>query len=249
MTTQTATKINGIPALTIKGGNVEMTGMQSMANKMWVPWVVMGLMIVVISFVVGLVLSATEASYFENSKEVREAATRGSQIAIENAQIHAIMAWLPGFKFLGLGLMLGGITFLLATILGNLRVAGGKVQRALGADQVVIKKPMTGTLFPMLMMMGMMILVAAFAVSIWLATQSHDYWNNSIATVLNPASAGSDTLRDLGVIKATAAWLTPLKFVGMAFMFSGIALALVTIVSVLRFQAARLVELATAKGQ
>ncbi len=157
------------------------------------------------------------------------------------------MAWVPGFKFLGLGFMLGGITFLLATILGNLRVAGGKVQKALGADQTVIKKPLTGVLFPVLMMMGMMVLVAAFGVSIWLATETHSYWNNSIATVLNPAVAGSDVLRDLGVIKATAAWLTPLKFLGMALLFSGIALALITIVSVLRFQAARLTELALSK--
>lgn len=248
MTTQTATKINGIPAITIKGGDVEMTGMQSMANKMWAPWVVMGLMIVVISFIIGIVLSGIEGSYFENSKEARETAVRGSSIALEQARIQSLMAWVPGFKFLGLGFMLGGITFLLATILGNLRVAGGRVQRALGVDQIVIKKPLSGTLFPMLMMMGMMILVAAFAVSIWLATQSHDYWNNSIATVLNPAASGSETLRELGVIKATGAWLTPLKFVGMAFLFSGIALALVTIVSALRFQAARLAELASVKS-
>ena len=66
--------------------------------------------------------------------------------------------------------------------------------------------------------------------------------------MLNPAAPGSDTLRDLGVIEATAAWLTPLRFVGMAFLFSGITLVLVTIVSVLRFQAARLVELAGAKS-
>lgn len=249
MTTLTATKVNGIPAVTIKGGDVEMTPMQSMANKMWAPWIIMGLMIVVISFIVGIVLSGIEASYFENSKETREAATRGTAIALEQARIQSLMAWVPGFKFLGLGFMLGGITFLLATILGNLRIAGGKVQRALGADQIVIKKPMTGTLFPMLMMMGMMILVVALGVSIWLATQSHDYWNHSIATVLNPAAAGSETLRDLGVIKATGAWLAPLKFVGMAFLFSGIALALVTTVSVLRFQAARLSELASLKGR
>lgn len=247
MTTQVATKVAGIPAITIKGGNVAMTGMQSMANKMWAPWIVMGLMIVVASFVVGIVLSSIEASYFENSKEVREAAVRGSSVALEKARIESLMAWVPGFKFLGLGLMLGGITFLLATILGNLRVAGGKVQKALGAEQTVIKKPLTGTLFPMLMMMGMMILVAALGISIWLSTQSHDYWNNSVATVLNPAGEGSEILRQLGVIKATGAWLTPLKFVGMAFLFSGIALALVTIVSVLRFQAARLTELAIHK--
>jgi len=248
MTTQTATKVNGIPAITVKGGDVEMTGMQSMANKMWAPWAVMGLMIVVISFIVGIVNSGIEASYFENSKEVREAAARGSSIALDRAQIQSIMAWLPGFKFLGLGFMLGGITFLLATILGNLRTAGGRVQRALGADQIVIKKPIAGVLFPVFMMMGMMILVATFGISIWLATQSYDYWNNSVATVLNPAVANSETLRDLGVIKATAAWLTPLKFVGMAVLFAGIALALLTIINVLRFQASRLVELAKVKS-
>ena len=248
MTTQVATTVAGIPAITIKGGLVSMTGMQSMASKMWAPWVVTGLMIVAISFVIGIVMSGIEASYFENSKEVREAATRGSTIALEQARIQSLMAWVPGFKFLGLGLMLGGITFLLATILGNLRVAGGKVQKALGVEQIVIKKPVTGQLFPMLMMMGMMILAAAFGISVWLGIQTHDYWNNSATTVLNPAAAGSETLRQLGVIKATGAWLTPLKFVGMAFLFSGIALALVTIVSVLRFQAARLSELAIAKS-
>lgn len=248
MTTQIATKVAGIPAITIKGGDVAMTGMQSMATKMWAPWVIMGLMIVGISFIIGIVLSGIEASYFENSKEVRETAVRGSTIALEQARIQSFMAWVPGFKFLGLGFLLGGITFLLASILGNLRVAGGKVQKALGAEQIVIKKPLSGTVFPMLMMMGMMILVATFGTSIWLATETHSYWNNSVATVLNPAGAGSETLRQLGVIKATAAWLTPLKFVGMVFLFSGIALALVTIVSVLRFQAARLTELAISKN-
>jgi hypothetical membrane protein len=51
-------------------------------------------------------------------------------------------------------------------------------------------------------------------------------------------------LSDIGSIKAINAWLTPLKFVGMALLFSSIALALVTIVKVLRFQASRLVEVA-----
>ena len=39
--------------------------------------------------------------------------------------------WLPAFKFLGLGMILGGVTFLLATILVALRVGGGRVQEAL----------------------------------------------------------------------------------------------------------------------
>jgi hypothetical protein len=39
--------------------------------------------------------------------------------------------WLPAFKFLGLGMILGGVAFLLATILVALRVGGGRVQEAL----------------------------------------------------------------------------------------------------------------------
>ena len=55
-------------------------------------------------------------------------------------------------------------------------------------------------LFRMLMMMGMMVLVVNFILDIWVATIAADYWNHSIATELNPASAGSDILRDLGLM-------------------------------------------------
>ena len=243
--------VNGIPALKVSSGDVTMTPMQSMANKMWAPFTVMGLMIVVVALILGFVISGMEASYFGNSKEVREAAIGGSSIAVEKGTIEAMRQWVPGFKFVGLGMMLSGITFLLATILGNLRLAGGKVQKALGVDQLVIKKPMIANVFPMLMAMGVMILVGAFIVSIWLATLAGGYWDNSIAAVLNPAAAGgpnSDLLADIGTVKAVNAWLTPLKFVGMAFLFSGIALALLTIVKVLRFQASRLVEVAAERS-
>jgi hypothetical protein len=222
-----------------------MTPMQSMARKMWIPFTVMGLMIVGIAFLIGLFsLTPTVSDYFDNSKTDREAAVAGSDIVDDKVSIETTKAWLPGFKFLGLGLMLGGITFLLATIIGNLRVAGGNIQRAIGASPQVLKKPMTGHLFPMLMMMGMMILIATFIISIWLATQANSYWDHSIATELNTAAAGSGLLDDLSTIEATMAWLVPLKFVGMAFLFTGVALALATIVQVLRFQARRLVEIA-----
>ena len=225
---------------------VGMTGMQRMASKMWAPWIVMGLMIVGISFVLGLVVSANVADYFANSKDAREAAIAGSSIVQEKGYIEVTKAWLPGFKFLGLGMMLGGITFLLATILGNLRVQGGRVQEALGVPVIIPKPPVTAMLFPILMMMGMMLLIANFALGIWVATIAADYWNHSIATVLNTAPAGSDLLRDLGLMNALEAWLAPFKFVGMAFLFTGIALALVTIVTVLQFQTRRMVEIVTA---
>ncbi|MCH7608362.1 MAG: hypothetical protein IIC94_07340, partial [Chloroflexi bacterium] len=56
--------------------------------------------------------------------------------------------------------------------------------------------------------------------------------------------AGSELLRQLGTVNAVATWLAPFKFVGMALLFSGIAVALLTIVRVLRWQTGRLVDIA-----
>ena len=212
-----------------------------MAGKMWIPFIGMGFMIVVIAFIVGLVNSATAADYFTASKAVREAAARGSDLATQKAFIESTKVWLPAFKFLGLGLLLGGVTFLLATILGALRVGGGRVQEALGAEVQIIKPPVTAQLFPMLMMMGTMVLMAALVIGVVLATLSYDYWNHSIANELNPAK--TTLLADLGTINAVKLWLEPLKFVGMAMLLTGIGLALATIIRVLRWQANRLWEI------
>ena len=137
---------------------VKVTGMQGMASKMWAPFLIMGFMILVGSFIVGLVNSSVAAGYFEASKAVREAAVTGSSLATDKAFIESTKIWLPAVKFLGLGMLLGGVTFLLATILGALRTGGGRVQEALGVEVKIIKPPMTAKAFPMFMMMGMMIL-------------------------------------------------------------------------------------------
>ena len=137
-------------------------------------------------------------------------------------------------------MLLGGITFLLATILGTLRIGGGAVQAALGADMKMPKPPMTATLFPVFMMMGTMVLLAALIISIPTAILTYGYWNHSIATQLNPAAEGNALLADLGTINAIKLWLEPFKFVGMAVLFTGIGLALATIVQVLRWQSNRL---------
>ena len=98
---------------------------------MWIPFLAMGFMIVVAAFVVGLANSGIAADYFTASKEAREAGVRGSGLATDRAFIESTKVWLPAFKFLGLGMILSGVTFLLATILGALRVGGGRVQEAL----------------------------------------------------------------------------------------------------------------------
>ena len=224
---------------------VNVTGMQAMASKMWMPFIAMGFMVVLAAFIVGLVNSSITSDYFESSKVVREAAETGSDLATKKAFIESTKAWLPSFKFLGMGMILGGVTFLLATILGSLRTGGGRVQEALGVPVRIIKPPMTATFFPMVMMMGTMVMIASLVLGIVEASVAYDYWNHSIATQLNPAVEGSALLGDLQKIATISAWLEPLKFVGIALLLTGIGLALATIVRVLRWQAARLWDVLT----
>lgn len=88
--------------------------------------------------------------------------------------------------------------------------------------------------------MGLMILMVALVIAIMVAGMASSYWNHSVANELNPAGAGSALLMMLANISAAKLWLAPLKFVGMAFLFTGIGLALATIVRVLRWQSTRL---------
>ena len=94
-------------------------------------------------------------------------------------------------------MILGGVTFFLATILGALCTGGGRVQEALGVLVRIIKPPKTARIFRILMMMGMMILIASLIIAIVVATVSYGYWNHSIATELHPAAAGSQLLGSL----------------------------------------------------
>ena len=219
---------------------VQVTGMQAMASKMWMPLIAMGFMVVVAALVIGVIVSTTAADYFSLSKLTREAAATGSDLAKEKAFIESTKAWLPAFKFLGIGMILSGVTFLLATILGALRVGGAGVQQALGETVRMPKLPMTAQMFPMFMMMGLMVLIAALVIGIVLAVMSSGYWNHSIADELNPAVEGSQLLGALSTISSIKMWLAPLKFIGMALLLSGIGLALATIVGILRWQSNRL---------
>ena len=222
---------------------VRVTGMQSMASKMWVPFIGMGFMIVVAALIIGIVASISAADWFSFAKVTREAAVTGSPLALEKAFVESTMAWLPALKFLGIGMILAGVTFLLATILGALRTGGGRVQEALGVSVHLIKVPMTAKMFPMVMMMGMMILMTALVVGIVDAAITFDYWNHSIASELDQAVEGSALLNTLSTISSIDMWVKPLKFLGMASLLSGIGLALATIVQVLRWQSSRLWDL------
>jgi len=138
--------------------------------------------------------------------------------------VSQVAAWNPGVLFLGIGFLLSAVTFLLATILGELRDGGTSVQQALGAKALILKRPLTGKLFPPVMMMGLMTLIATLAIGFVQAAKLDN----------DPSGAA-----DIG------AWIGPLRFAGVALLFTGVALALATIVRSLRFQAARIDQLST----
>ena len=136
--------------------------------------------------------------------------------------------------FLGLGFLLSGVTFLLATILGTLRDGGRDIQRAVGGRPVDLVKPLTAKLFPPVMMMGLMVLMVlmvlmgALVAGIVVGVDQSNYWLHASSQVAGgPQTAALSP--DLSDIQSIRAWLQPLDFVGMGLILSGIVLALATI--------------------
>ena len=219
-----------------------MTGMQEMASRMWLPMFLMGAMVLIASLVIGAVQSDLSTNLFEVTKTTREVSPSGSLLDKQEF-IETTSIWLPRFQLLGMGLMFGGITFLLATILGNLRVAGAMVQKQSGRRMLVPKPSWSAQLFPMLMMMGLMILIGALVVSIVVAITAGDVFGNPIATI-NAAESGSSLLGEFQDVKTFGAWLQAFAFTGLALVLSGIVLALYTISQALRFQHGRIAAMA-----
>ena len=220
------------------------TRMQEMAGRMWLPMFAMGAMVLMASLGIGAVQSNFASDFFGFDKGTREAADAPAFLIDKQQFIEHTSVWLPRFQLLGMGLMFSGITFLLATILGNLRLAGAMVQKQSGRRMLAPKPPWSAELFPMLMMMGLMILIGAFVVSIVIAeSAARDVFGNPIATI-NAAESGSSLLGDLQDVKTFTAWLQAFAFTGLALVLSGIVLALYTIAQALRFQHGRIAAMA-----
>ncbi len=179
----------------------ERLDLPAMARKLWRPMLTMGLM----AITAGLIAGGIQASA-SNPLHVRQ-----------------IAAWNPGLLFLGIGFLLSTVTFVLATILGELRDGGTNVQRSLAANGPILKRPWTGYVFPASLMMGLMTLLAGFVLGFEQAARIDD----------NPGSAA-----DIG------AWVGPLRFAGVALILTGVVFALATIVRALRFQADRITQIA-----
>lgn len=206
---------------------------------------VMGWVIVLISFLIGLlVLGPAQATFLSDARVVREGAAAGTLFVDANSTIHAIEAWVPQFKFFGLGLGLLAITMALGVIAKRLRRMGQVIMTHMPSElrPTPPAPPKTVRVFQLSAMMGIMVLMVALIIGIVLAVSVvPSYWNHSIANELNTAQPGSTLLAQLGLLASYALWLNPLRLIGMALLFTGITLALTVIIGTLRLQAKLLI--------
>jgi hypothetical protein len=119
-----------------------------MANTMWAPMLLMGVMFVVSGLFVSWIWAANV----------------GTGTGLDAA------AWTQGLQFLGEGFVLASISFLLASILSGLREGGGEVQEALGLPVTTLKMPNTAKAFVVLMVTGLMIEVVQFGLYVYITT-------------------------------------------------------------------------------
>ena len=213
---------------------------------------VMGWMFVLIAFLVGLfAFSPAQAAFFSDAKAVREGAAVGSAFVNANLSSHVLEAWLPQFKFLGLGLGLLAIVMSLGTIAKRLRNMGQVIFSQLPENMrpAMPPPPKQVKLFQLSALMGIMIFLVVLIIGIVLAVGVvSGYWNNSIANELNPAQPGSVLLSQLSVVSSYFYWLNPLRMTGMAFLFTAISVALYVIIGTLRTQTRLLTGLVQKAG-
>ena len=169
-----------------------------MARTMWLPMLAMGYMLVMVGFGLSLVWAGK----------------------VDSGTQQAAQAWTQGGQFLGEGLLLSGISFLLGSILAALRESGGSIQESLGLPVRVLKMPRTAKLIVGFMAIGLMV--------------------SMVQAVLYAVAAG---IGDPQTFASWSAWLGPFREVGLGLLLAGIVLALVTIGNVLTFQFARVREI------
>ncbi len=173
-----------------------------LAKTMWFPMLAMGFMAVIGGLGISLVAAGQS----------------------NTGSFNSAFAWAQGTQFLGEAMLLGGIAFLLGSILAALRAGGGEVQESLGLTVKTLEMPTSAKAFVGLMMVGMVLGVLQFVLYVFVATNAS----------ANPT--------------AWFAWLGPLRELSLGVLLASIVLALYTIGSALGFQFNRIKEI-TATGR
>lgn len=133
---------------------------------------------------------------------------------------------IPAVMFIGFASVFAAISFAIARILGEFRAGGGEFQQATGRQVHTLRMPGTAKAFILLMAMAMMILMAAIVLHFIVAASI--------------AGGSASMLEDA---ERWAVTLEAVRRVGVALYLFSILLGLVTILRVIRFQTARVLQL------
>ena len=141
------------------------------------------------------------------------------------ADLQTLRHLVPAFMFIGFLGVFSAITFTVARILGAFRKGGGDVQETAGGEVQTLKMPATAKAMLGFMMMGMMAMIAGIL-------------GHFIGAGLDPGLGDAQNFMVS----------TGLRRLGVGLYLTGITLGLATIITVLRFQATRIGEVAAAHG-
>ena len=194
----------------------------------------MGFMIVVLSLIIAAINANNAAGYYAVDKAVRDTSV---ELARARAGIESTVVWLPYFKFLGVAMILSGITMALGIIATTLEKLGKEVMAAVPkqARKPVPGRPKTVMVMRLFMMLGMLVILVGFVISLNVAATAVSVFSNPIITI-DAAATGSVLLQNVAAVHATEAWLEAFKFVGIALLFLGILNGLATIIFALKYQ-------------
>jgi len=211
--------------------------MENMLQKMmkrFPLFIAMGFMILVISVIIGAVNTANAADYYAIDKVTRETAQGWADL---RAGIESTVIWLPYFKFLGLAMILAGITMATGVIAGKLESLGKNLMSSVpeSARVSIPGRPRSVMMMRMFMMVGMVVILVGFIVALVTAGNAADLYSNPIV-IIDAAGTGSALLDDLASVQSAETWLEAFKFVGVAFLFLGIINGLSTIIFALQYQ-------------
>ena len=211
--------------------------MEKMLQKMmkrFPLFIAMGFMMVVIALIIGAINSGNAADYFAQPKDIRESQAQWAKV---RAGFESTVVWLPYFKFLGLAMILAGITMAVGVIATKLQTMGkGLMANVPQQAQVAIPpRPRTVMFMRMFMMLGMLIIIGGFIVALGTAANASEVYSVPVAE-LDQLATGDPLLKQLASVHANEAWLEAFKFVGVAFFFLAITNGLSTIIFALRYQ-------------
>ena len=197
---------------------------QTVGGRLWAPMAVMGVMLVATAFALAITRAQLAVDLSEEFTPVRK------------ANFEALGQLVPGFMFLGLGMIFAAISFAIARILGVFRTGGGVIQQGIGKGIKTPLMPATVKIFLAGMMMAMMILIFAFAGHIYAAVQAHGAW-------INATGPSAPDAAFLGRAETWGTWLEALRRFGVGLYLVSIAFGLATIIKAIGFMTLRMKEL------